>query len=54
MPKIQGLNAFGNDTAPVVESARGITLSTCVTLLVPEADRAKSNGKNCICSSKPA
>lgn len=23
MPKIQGLNAFGNDTAPVVESARG-------------------------------
>ncbi len=28
----------------VVESARGITLSTCVTLLVPEADRAKSNG----------
>lgn len=28
----------------VVESARGITLSTCVTLLVPEAERAKSNG----------
>lgn len=28
----------------VVESARGIALSTCVTLLVPEPDRARMNG----------
>ena len=28
----------------VVESARGIALSTCVTLLIPEPDRAKANG----------
>jgi MFS transporter, DHA3 family, multidrug efflux protein len=28
----------------VVESARGITLSTCVTLLVPEAERPNMNG----------
>lgn len=28
----------------VVESARGITLSTCVTLLVPEAERPNKNG----------
>lgn len=29
----------------VVESARAITLSTCVTLLVDEPDRAKANGQ---------
>jgi MFS transporter, DHA3 family, multidrug efflux protein len=28
----------------VVESARGIALSTCVTLLIPEPERAKTNG----------
>ncbi len=28
----------------VVESARGIALSTCVTLLIPEPDRAQVNG----------
>jgi len=28
----------------VVESARGIALSTCVTLLIPEPERAKANG----------
>ncbi len=28
----------------VVESARGIALSTCVTLLIPEPERAKVNG----------
>ncbi|MFZ1410883.1 MAG: MFS transporter [Micropruina sp.] len=28
----------------IVESARGIALTTCVTLLVPEPERAKANG----------
>ncbi len=32
-------------TGAVVESARGITLSTCVTLLVEEPERAKANGQ---------
>lgn len=32
-------------TGAVVESARAITLSTCVTLLVAEPERAKANGQ---------